>query len=85
MGIPATSHSSSSKARESMRGEDAMKDRKMPQKSKELLNRVTEISAHVYIDTHNRASLIAQLVKNPPVMQETLVLFLGFEDALEKG
>ena len=31
------------------------------------------------------ASLVAQLVKNPPVMQETLVLFLGQEDPLEKG
>ena len=31
------------------------------------------------------ASLIAQLVKNPPAMQETLVQFLGQEDLLEKG
>ena len=31
------------------------------------------------------ASLIAQLVKNPPVMQETLIRFLGWEDPLEKG
>ena len=31
------------------------------------------------------ASLIAQLVKNPPAMQETLVRFLGQEDPLEKG
>ena len=31
------------------------------------------------------ASLIAQLVKNPPAMQETLVQFLGREDPLEKG
>ena len=30
------------------------------------------------------ASLIAQLVKNPPAMQETLVRFLGGEDPLEK-
>ena len=30
-------------------------------------------------------SLIAQLVKNPPAMQETLVQFLGREDRLEKG
>ena len=27
----------------------------------------------------------AQLVKNPPVMQETLVQFLGQEELLEKG
>ena len=31
------------------------------------------------------ASLIAQLIKNPPAMQETLVRFLGWEDPLEKG
>ena len=31
------------------------------------------------------ASLVAQLVKNPPAMQETLVRFLGQEDPLEKG
>ena len=30
-------------------------------------------------------SLIAQLVKNPPAMQETPVQFLGQEDPLEKG
>ena len=30
------------------------------------------------------ASLIAQLVKNPPAMQETPVRFLGWEDPLEK-
>ena len=31
------------------------------------------------------ASLIAQLVKNPPARKETLVHFLGQEDPLEKG
>ena len=31
------------------------------------------------------ASLIAQLVKNPPAMQETPVGLLGREDPLEKG
>ena len=31
-----------------------------------------------------RASLVAQLVKNPPAVQETLVGFLGWEDLLEK-
>ena len=30
-------------------------------------------------------ALIAQLVKNPPAIQETLVPFLGWEDPLEKG
>ena len=31
------------------------------------------------------ASLVAQLVKNLPAMQETPVRFLGWEDPLEKG
>ena len=31
------------------------------------------------------ASLIAQLIKNSPAMQETPVQFLGQEDPLEKG
>ena len=31
------------------------------------------------------ASLVAQLVKNLPMMQETLIKFLGQEDLLEKG
>ena len=31
------------------------------------------------------ASLVAQLVKNPPAMQETLVQSLAWEDPLEKG
>ena len=30
-------------------------------------------------------SPVAQLVKNPPAMQETPVRFLGWEDSLEKG
>ena len=30
-------------------------------------------------------SLRAQLVKNPPAVQETLVRFLGWKDPLEKG
>ena len=33
----------------------------------------------------SRASLVSQLEKNPPRMQETLVQFLGWEDPLEKG
>ena len=31
------------------------------------------------------SSLVAQLVKNLPVMEETLFQFLGREDPLEKG
>ena len=32
-----------------------------------------------------KSSLVAQMVKNPPAMQETLVRSLSQEDALEKG
>ena len=32
-----------------------------------------------------RASLVAQMVKNPPAMWETWVQSLGWEDPLEKG
>ena len=38
----------------------------------------------VYIYMHMWASLVAQLVKNPPAMQETWVRSLGWEDPLEK-
>ena len=31
------------------------------------------------------ASLVAQMIKNPPAMQETQVRSLGQEDPLEKG
>ena len=34
---------------------------------------------------YNRASLVAQLVKNPPAMQETQVQSLGWEDPQAKG
>ena len=34
---------------------------------------------------HIRTFLIAQLVRNPPAMQETLVQFLSWEDPLENG
>ena len=32
-----------------------------------------------------QTSVVAQLVKNPPALQETPVPFLGQEDPLEKG
>ena len=38
-----------------------------------------------YLLQYSWASLVAQLVKNLPVMQETLVQSLGWEDPLEKG
>ena len=40
----------------------------------------------MYVSMLNKwTSLMAQLVKNPPAMQETLVRFLGREDLLKKG
>ena len=38
-----------------------------------------------YLLQYSWASLVAQLVKNPPAMQETWVQSLGWEDPLEKG
>ena len=35
--------------------------------------------------TDTAGNMVAQLVKNSPAMQETLVRFLGWEDTLEKG
>ena len=43
------------------------------------------VCAPFHILYHMGASLIAQVAKNPPAMQETLVQFLGWEDPLEKG
>ena len=39
---------------------------------------------HTHIHTHRMASLVAQLLKNVPAVQETWVLFLCWEDPLEK-
>ena len=39
----------------------------------------------VYPLQYSWASLVAQLVKNPPTMRETWVQSLGWEDSLEKG
>ena len=38
-----------------------------------------------YLLQYFGASLVAQLVKNPPAMQESWVRFLGWEDPVEKG
>ena len=39
---------------------------------------------HLGLNLLIRASLVAQMVKNPPAMQETWVQSLGWEDPLEK-
>jgi len=46
-------------------------------------NIVLSLLGHLFM--FSWASLIAQLVKNLPAIQETLVQFLGQEDPLEKG
>ena len=38
-----------------------------------------------YLLQYSQASLVVQLVKNPPAIQETWVRSLGWEDPLEKG
>ena len=42
-------------------------------------------SSYDILPHKDRTSLVAQTVKNPPAMQETQVLSLGWEDTLEKG
>ena len=46
---------------------------------------VTPVKALNWAMTHYWASLVAQLVKNPPAMWETWVRSLGCEDPLAKG
>ena len=40
---------------------------------------------YLFVHFFARASLVAQLLKNLPAMQETPVQFLGWKDLLEKG
>ena len=44
-----------------------------------------DFSPATSVSCHFRASLMAQLVKNPPAMQETWARSLGWEDPLETG
>ena len=52
----------------------------------EKKNKTSEVTGHYpgWVTGLCWASRIAQLVKNPPAMQETLVRFQGQEDPLEK-
>ena len=43
------------------------------------------LDTQIYICMYTWASLVAQLVKNLPEMQETLVRFLSQKDPLETG
>ena len=66
------------------KGSSQLLDTKFPGGSNFILfgaiNRVLSTLSNLYWP-----SFIAQLVKNLPEMQETLVQFLGREDPLEKG
>ena len=52
---------------------------------------IREVPVFLYIAINSKNmkflinTIVAQLVKNPPVMWETCVRFLGWEDPLEKG
>ena len=51
-------------------------------KKHNFISNMTTIVLYIY---QMRASLVAQLVKNLPAVQETPVRFLGWEDPLGKG
>ena len=46
---------------------------------------MTKKQIHLIYLLETEASLVAQMVKNLPAMQETQVQSLGWEDPLEKG
>ena len=50
-----------------------------------LLKTTQNIGIFITHSREGRSSLVAQLVKNLPAMQETAVQFLGQEDTMEKG
>ena len=52
-------------------------------KSRTQLKRLSTQFSRAYLI--NRASLVAQLIKNLPAMWETWARSLGWEDSLEKG
>ena len=56
-----------------------------PSRIQKLIVTILIFMGYIYLCKFNRASLISQLVKNPPAMQEVLVQILGPEDPLEKG
>ena len=49
------------------------------------LCRSVEVCIHTHTHTHTEASLVTQLVKNPPAAQESWFQSLDWEDPLEKG
>ena len=63
--------------------------RQQSQETLPVLNFRTQVSHHNLMPPKTKtlggASLVAQIVKNPPAMRETWVPSLGWEDHLEKG
>ena len=62
----------------SPRGKQGLKPKRTQSLSRETLPNSRHLGAR-------KASLLAQLVKNPPAVQETTARFLGQEDPLENG
>ena len=50
-----------------------------------IIAKAYHLYSYVFICVYVRASLVTQMVKNPPTMQEIWVGSLGQEDPLEKG
>ena len=61
------------------------KARKIKCKKQTSNNKIPQIYILKEIEVSKWASLVAQMVKNPPAMHETWVQSLDWEDPLEKG
>ena len=57
----------------------------MDKSLEERLHQILEDSDLLFPFPHSWASLVPQLVKNPPALRETWVQSLSWEDPLEKG
>ena len=50
-----------------------------------MVHRVAKSQTRLSDEAQHRLYMVAQMVKNPPEMQETRIQSLGQEDPLEKG
>ena len=55
------------------------------EKQTSVMYEILDLKGLIKVYLWDGASLVAQLGKNPPEMQETWVQSLGWEDRLEKG
>ena len=55
------------------------------EKQTSVMYAILDLKGLIKVYLWDGASLVAQLLKNPPVMWETWVQSLGWEDPLEKG